>query len=177
MNVIEWGSGIWGCRQAALHYFGKTPETLDLFGSSFLAAVIPAPLRPIGDWYPQSGRKLQIRVLFQLFLAGLITIEMLADALARTQMMPELISQEGAPNLAAAIFPELENIQAFKNFLGLADKELQCAANRPVLRDEMLQRGSAWKRNFALTGKPKPGSQRTPSGHFWRPLRPATVLN
>jgi len=138
MNVIEWGRGIWGCRQAALHYFGKMPESLNLFESSFLAAVIPAPLRPIGDWYPQSGRKLQIRVLFQLLLAGLITIEMLADALARTQMMTELISQKGTPNLAAAIFPDPKNVQAFKNFLELADKELQCAANRPVPRDEMF---------------------------------------
>ena len=45
VNVIEWGSGIFGVDAAARRYFGKPASALTLEESLRLAAVIPSPLR------------------------------------------------------------------------------------------------------------------------------------
>lgn len=45
LNIVEWGSGIFGIKKAAQKYFDKEPEALTAAESSRLAAVIPSPLR------------------------------------------------------------------------------------------------------------------------------------
>ena len=45
MNVVEWGPGIYGVREAAWHYFKKRPKHLSLRQSAFLAAILPNPVR------------------------------------------------------------------------------------------------------------------------------------
>ena len=45
LNVIEWGSGIYGAEAASRHYFGKSAEHLTLMEASWLAAILPSPLR------------------------------------------------------------------------------------------------------------------------------------
>ncbi|HVS66042.1 MAG TPA: biosynthetic peptidoglycan transglycosylase [Thermoanaerobaculia bacterium] len=42
-NVIEYGPGIYGIRNAARHYFGRLPADLTLGESLFLANLLPAP--------------------------------------------------------------------------------------------------------------------------------------
>jgi monofunctional biosynthetic peptidoglycan transglycosylase len=44
VNVIEWGDGIFGIREASTTYFKKEPAKLSLAEASRLAAVIPSPL-------------------------------------------------------------------------------------------------------------------------------------
>ncbi len=44
LNVIEWGPGIYGAREAALHYFGRPPERLTLLEMAYLASIIPGPI-------------------------------------------------------------------------------------------------------------------------------------
>ncbi|MFN0158180.1 MAG: monofunctional biosynthetic peptidoglycan transglycosylase [Bacteroidota bacterium] len=44
LNVIEWGSGIFGIESAARTYFGKSASELTLEETVRLAAIIPAPL-------------------------------------------------------------------------------------------------------------------------------------
>lgn len=44
-NIIEFGPGIWGIKQAARHFFNKTPAELDLMESVYLASVLPSPGR------------------------------------------------------------------------------------------------------------------------------------
>lgn len=44
-NVIEWGPGIYGVRQAARHYFGKHPSELTPLDAVFLVSIIPNPKR------------------------------------------------------------------------------------------------------------------------------------
>jgi monofunctional glycosyltransferase len=43
LNVIEWGSGIFGCEAAARHYFARGAATLDAEQAARLAAMAPNP--------------------------------------------------------------------------------------------------------------------------------------
>lgn len=45
LNVIEWGSGIYGAEAAARHYFEKSAAELSLDEATWLAAILPSPLR------------------------------------------------------------------------------------------------------------------------------------
>ena len=44
LNVIEWGDGIFGCEQAAMHYFKHPSLKLSPIESAWMAAVLPSPL-------------------------------------------------------------------------------------------------------------------------------------
>ena len=43
LNVIEYGPGVYGIRNAAEHYFGISPEDLSPAQSAFIANVLPSP--------------------------------------------------------------------------------------------------------------------------------------
>jgi len=45
LNVIEWGPGIYGIKQASRYYFNKDPAGLTLQESLFLAGIVPFPKR------------------------------------------------------------------------------------------------------------------------------------
>jgi monofunctional biosynthetic peptidoglycan transglycosylase len=45
LNVAEWGHGVYGAEAAARRYFGKSAADLTLEESSWLAAILPSPLR------------------------------------------------------------------------------------------------------------------------------------
>ena len=45
LNVAEWGQGIYGAEAAAQHYFDKPASDLTLEEASWLAAILPSPLR------------------------------------------------------------------------------------------------------------------------------------
>jgi hypothetical protein len=45
LNIIEWGPGVFGIRQASRYYFDKVPAELNLQQSIFLAGIIPFPKR------------------------------------------------------------------------------------------------------------------------------------
>lgn len=45
LNVIEYGPGIYGIRNAAWHYFARDPEELSPAEAAFLATILPAPKR------------------------------------------------------------------------------------------------------------------------------------
>ncbi len=43
LNVVEWGPEVYGLREAALHYFGKTPAELDPLEVAYLVSILPNP--------------------------------------------------------------------------------------------------------------------------------------
>lgn len=45
LNVVEWGRDVYGAEAAARHYFGKSAAELTIEEASWLAAILPAPLR------------------------------------------------------------------------------------------------------------------------------------
>ena len=48
LNVVELGPGVWGCENAARHYFGRGAAELDERQAAMLAASLPRP----ATWHP-----------------------------------------------------------------------------------------------------------------------------
>lgn len=55
LNVIEYGENLYGIKDAAKHYFKKSPEHLNARESAFLAMLLPSPKR-----YAQSFRRKEL---------------------------------------------------------------------------------------------------------------------
>ena len=45
LNIAEWGPGLYGIRDAADHYFARTPAVLRPEEAAFLASLLPSPVR------------------------------------------------------------------------------------------------------------------------------------
>lgn len=45
VNLVEWGPGIYGIKQASNHYFGIEPSALNPRQAAFLAMLLPSPVR------------------------------------------------------------------------------------------------------------------------------------
>lgn len=43
LNVIEWGNGVYGIKEAARYYFGKHPTQLHIGESLYLTSIVPRP--------------------------------------------------------------------------------------------------------------------------------------
>jgi monofunctional biosynthetic peptidoglycan transglycosylase len=61
LNVVEWGSGVFGAEAAARHYFGRPASRLTATQSALLAATLPNPAardpsRPSGSLSAMAGR-------------------------------------------------------------------------------------------------------------------------
>jgi hypothetical protein len=57
-NVIEYGPGVYGIRNAAKHYFGSTPSELSAAQCFFLASILP---RPKAQYFDEEGRLIPLR--------------------------------------------------------------------------------------------------------------------
>jgi membrane peptidoglycan carboxypeptidase len=70
LNVIEFGSNVWGIGEASRHYFGKHPSALEPIESVFLAGLVPRPrvfqnlLEPDGSVSSKNGNFIAIRNRF-----------------------------------------------------------------------------------------------------------------
>ena len=51
LNIAEWGPGLYGARDAAEHYFGRSPATLQPEEAAFLASLLPSPVRFHGYYH------------------------------------------------------------------------------------------------------------------------------
>lgn len=51
LNVVEWGSGIYGCEAAGRAYFGRSCASLSMAESAYLASILPSP-RKLGKRAP-----------------------------------------------------------------------------------------------------------------------------
>ncbi len=51
LNIAEWGPGIYGIRDAADHYFARTPKVLKPEEAAFLASLLPSPRRYHGYYH------------------------------------------------------------------------------------------------------------------------------
>lgn len=64
LNVIEWGKGKYGIREASRHYFKKEPHSLTNREAAFLASIIPNP-RIYGKWPPNFAVKKKMNRLLR----------------------------------------------------------------------------------------------------------------
>jgi membrane peptidoglycan carboxypeptidase len=100
LNVIEWGENEWGARAASRRYFGKEPDELDAFEASFLAALIAAPRAPVRGRNAERLRRVQSRVLVQLYASGLLGQDETWSALARAEASYRRLSRGVAIDVA-----------------------------------------------------------------------------
>ncbi len=57
LNIAEWGPGLYGIKDAADHYFNRTPAVLMPEEAAFLASLLPSPIR-YHRYYHQGDRGL-----------------------------------------------------------------------------------------------------------------------
>ncbi|HEX9879687.1 MAG TPA: monofunctional biosynthetic peptidoglycan transglycosylase [Candidatus Binatia bacterium] len=69
LNVVEWGSGIYGAEAASRHYFDKRVSTLTVSEAATLAALLPDPSSPD----PSALRARKDRILRRLRAQGHIS--------------------------------------------------------------------------------------------------------
>ncbi len=90
LNLVHWGPGIYGVRQASLGYFDHLPEQLSLRESIFLASILPNPAL-FGEQYtrriiPPSRRQKMEHILANLHGAGYLSRQSLRH---HTRMVSE----------------------------------------------------------------------------------------
>lgn len=96
LNVIEWGEGVWGAKQASRHYFGKDQGELDVFESAFMAGIIAAPRQPLAGTNRMRVQSTMRRVLNQLYASHIIDQEDWQQATLRSADLFEDL-EEGMP--------------------------------------------------------------------------------
>jgi monofunctional biosynthetic peptidoglycan transglycosylase len=92
LNVVELGVDVWGCTAASLHYFQKTPRDLDLFDSTFLVSLLPAPRAALSGPNALRSWGVQIRLAHRLFLSGLASGEACAVCAHRVRRLHPLLA-------------------------------------------------------------------------------------
>lgn len=100
LNLVDWGGGAWGCAAASRHYFGKTPRDLDLFESTFLVTLLPAPNAGLSGRHAYRSRRKQFLVLYLMLLSGLADPEACAVCSERMRELHRLTA-EGVPLIDA----------------------------------------------------------------------------
>ena len=91
LNVIEWGTGVYGAEAAARHYFSKPVSDLDPEEAATLAALLPNPRNP------REKGLLQRRnlILTRMFQVGYIS----EGEFKRARDEPLFEKEEGSPHL------------------------------------------------------------------------------
>ncbi|MEO5668579.1 MAG: transglycosylase domain-containing protein [Bdellovibrionota bacterium] len=110
LNIIEWGNGVVGIRQAAQHYFQKSPSALNPRESAFLAYLIPSPRRYSRGFargqMTAFGHQQIARNLERMKQAGYIT-DVQFQFFSRQRLAFEGGSFSGDPAFDEALEPEL----------------------------------------------------------------------
>lgn len=94
LNVVEFGPGVYGVRQAARSYFGKGAEELTVSECAFLASVLPSPRK---DRFGKDGKlsggwdDWVRRIVKTMRTRDLITDQEEADGLAQTVARAESV--------------------------------------------------------------------------------------
>lgn len=85
LNVIEYGPGVYGIRNAAEHYFGRAPSELGPAESAYLACILPNPKAYHSHWQegavPERFRRRVVRFLQTLGARGRYDAEAVAAGL------------------------------------------------------------------------------------------------
>ncbi|MHA7632037.1 transglycosylase domain-containing protein [Corallococcus sp. M7] len=136
LNTAEWAEGVWGIRNASLHFFSKEPSALDAFESAFLVSLLPAPRQPLLGSNVYRAFVVQSRVLAQLRASGLLDtdeyqrgqtrVRTLYKQLLRGQKVEELLS--AGPEARGTLPHYLEVDEVLRQECGL-EQERAAAKN------------------------------------------------
>lgn len=87
LNVIQFGKNVFGVKQAAQFYFGKSPSQLDVLESAFLAMVLPNPEKYSQSYYRKDFTKFARRrittIIQNMYSYKMIPEESYINAMAR----------------------------------------------------------------------------------------------
>ncbi|MGE0172760.1 MAG: transglycosylase domain-containing protein [Oligoflexales bacterium] len=79
LNIIEFGPGIIGIKQASNHFFGKEPSDLSLIESTYLASILPNPIGRYRNYCRKfvsaNYRNLMLGIMDRALARNEITIE------------------------------------------------------------------------------------------------------
>jgi monofunctional biosynthetic peptidoglycan transglycosylase len=156
LNLVEWGSGVWGCRAASEHYFKKAPGDLDLFDSTLLVVLLPAPRAALTGRLADHARRRQLALLYQLFLSGIARGEACAIACARTLALHRLLANGVPLRLAlpmAATVMTSEDAELFCDLERALDLTPLASAQVFQARCGLPQQIAAFERLCALFGR------------------------
>lgn len=79
LNIIEWGPGIYGVKEAAEFYFRKKPMELNLAECIFLASIIPSPKSFKYSFEPTGVLKSKLYGYFKLVSAHMLRKEFISE--------------------------------------------------------------------------------------------------
>ena len=112
MNTVYFGHGIYGIKNAAMYYFQKTPDQLDLNESSMLAGVINGP-----EYYSPFKNKKQAKARQKLVLNKLVDIKYISQNQAKEVYNTPFVlntspssSMYTSPYYKDAVLQELKNL-------------------------------------------------------------------
>lgn len=103
LNVVEWGDGVWGAKQAARVYLGHSASEVSVFEAAFLASLLPAPRAPLAGHNRHRALAAQQRVLFKLMMSGLISIDEYTDGIARARFLASELASGRSVTEALAV--------------------------------------------------------------------------
>lgn len=111
LNEIYYGSGAYGCEEAARTFFGKPVGQLDLAEAALLAGVVNSPARFSPFRHPERARKRRAYVLDQMHRRGYIGAEDAEKAKASPlPSAPAEAVEVVAPWYVAAVRRELDRL-------------------------------------------------------------------
>ena len=85
INMVHWGPGVFGLRQAAEHYFGKPVARLEAMEMALLATLLPNPDR-FGTWLKQGWLASSRLTKFEHILSNLRWLQVISPAVYDTAM-------------------------------------------------------------------------------------------
>lgn len=98
LNIIEWGPGIYGVREASLFWFNKEPHKLNINESIFLASIIPAPKRAFRNFNADYSLKEEMAGYYRL-LAERLRVRGIISESEEASVMPVIILSDKAKSM------------------------------------------------------------------------------
>ncbi|MEZ7953691.1 MAG: transglycosylase domain-containing protein, partial [Bacteroidales bacterium] len=98
LNIIEWGPGIYGIREASLFWFNKEPHKLNINESIFLASIIPAPKRAFRNFNADYSLKEEMAGYYRL-LAERLRVRGIISESEEASVMPVIILSDKAKSM------------------------------------------------------------------------------
>ncbi len=150
LNVIERGNGVWGVEAASTTNFNNPPSELDPFEATFLAGLIAAPRAPVRGRNAERVRRVQTRVIFQLYGSGVLSREEAWTALDQITIAHRLLSKEVPIERAmrTVALRQREGNSVVSRRFRLPARDLAA----PLDRRRALAEGCGWEREKAGAG-------------------------
>ncbi|MDX9782415.1 MAG: biosynthetic peptidoglycan transglycosylase [Bacteroidales bacterium] len=108
LNIIEWGPGIYGIREASKFWFDKEPSRLNINESIFLASIVPSPRRGARNFNPDYTLKEEMKAYYDLLAERLWVKEVISEK-EKWEVKAEVKLSESARNLVDLVYQPNQN--------------------------------------------------------------------